>query len=196
MHLLFVYYNWLVSKTRWLLQIILLHRFVNNSTPIALVSPCWNVYEFALIAYTIGVDGTQIGGVNYGTWIDRKKCQSLSLKEKTQTGRPCGPCRLEYKPCGRSGTRGKIPSLETLIALINALEVSTDMVLADVVSVGYTVKDLLLAEKLDKLDPEDRRKIYDVIDTMVKNSKQIKPWCIAPEKPPSVWWRLFLLFNF
>ena len=49
------------------------------------------------------------------------------------------------------------------------------MVLADVVSVGYTVKDSLLAEKLDKLDPEDRRKIYDVIDTMVKNSKQIKP---------------------
>ena len=69
----------------------------------------------------------------------------------------------------------KIPSLETLIVLINALEVSADMVLADVVSVGYTVKDSLLAEKLDKLDPEDRRKIYDVIDTMVKNSKQIKP---------------------
>jgi transcriptional regulator with XRE-family HTH domain len=63
----------------------------------------------------------------------------------------------------------KIPSLETLIVLINALEVSADMVLADVVSVGYTVKDSLLAEKLDKLDPEDRRKIYDVIDTMVKN---------------------------
>ena len=69
----------------------------------------------------------------------------------------------------------KIQSLETLIVLINALEVSADMVLADVVSVGYTVKDSLLAEKLDKLDPEDRRKIYDVIDTMVKNSKQIKP---------------------
>ena len=69
----------------------------------------------------------------------------------------------------------KIPSLETLIVLINALEVSADMVLADVVSVGYTVKDSLLAEKLDKLDPEDRRKIYDVIDTMVENSKQIKP---------------------
>ena len=69
----------------------------------------------------------------------------------------------------------KIPSLETLIVLINALEVSADMVLADVVSVGYTVKDSLLAEKLDKLDPEDRRKIYDVIDTMVKISKQIKP---------------------
>ena len=69
----------------------------------------------------------------------------------------------------------KIPSLETLIVLINALDVSADMVLSDVVSVGYTVKESLLSEKLDKLDPEDRRKIYDVIDTMVKNSKQIKP---------------------
>ena len=69
----------------------------------------------------------------------------------------------------------KIPSLETLIVLINALDVSADMVLSDVVSVGYTVKESLLSEKLDKLDPEDRRKIYDVIDTMVKNSKQVKP---------------------
>lgn len=69
----------------------------------------------------------------------------------------------------------KIPSFETLIVLINALEVSADMVLADVVPVGYTVKDSLLTEKLDKLDPEDRRKIYDVIDTMVKNFKQVIP---------------------
>lgn len=69
----------------------------------------------------------------------------------------------------------KIPSLETLINIINALGVSSDMILADVVDVGYTVKDSLLAEKLDKLSAEDRKNIYDVIDTMVKNSKQIKP---------------------
>ena len=63
----------------------------------------------------------------------------------------------------------KTPSLESLISIINALGVSADMILADV------LKDSLLAQKLDKLSAEDRSQIYDVIDTMIKHSKQAKP---------------------
>ena len=41
------------------------------------------------------------------------------------------------------------------------------------------IKDLLrcsmLNEKLEKLVPEDRNRIYEVIDTLVKQSKQILP---------------------
>ena len=69
----------------------------------------------------------------------------------------------------------KIPSLETFIKILNALEVSSDMVLADVLETGYTVKNSLLNEKLAKLAPEDRSKIYEVIDTLLKHSKQIAP---------------------
>lgn len=69
----------------------------------------------------------------------------------------------------------KIPSLETLIVIINALGVSADMILVDVIDTGYVVKNSLLAEKLDKLSADDRAKIYDVIDTMIKHSTQIKP---------------------
>lgn len=69
----------------------------------------------------------------------------------------------------------KIPSLETLIVIINALGVSADMILVDVIDTGYVVKNSLLAEKLDKLSADDRAKIYDVIDTMVKHSTQVKP---------------------
>jgi len=69
----------------------------------------------------------------------------------------------------------KIPSLETLLVIINALGVSADMILADVIDTGYLVKDSLLAEKLEKLSAEDRAKIYDVIDTMLKHSTQVKP---------------------
>lgn len=69
----------------------------------------------------------------------------------------------------------KIPSLETLIVIINALGVSADMILADVIDTGYMVKDSLLAEKLSKLSAEDRAKIYDVVDTMIRHSTQIKP---------------------
>ena len=69
----------------------------------------------------------------------------------------------------------KTPSLESLISIINALGVSADMILVDVLDNGYLVKDSLLAQKLDKLSAEDRSQIYDVIDTMTKHSKQAKP---------------------
>lgn len=52
----------------------------------------------------------------------------------------------------------KIPSLETFITILNALDVSADMVLADVVNTGYTVKNSMLNEKLSKLSTEDREK--------------------------------------
>jgi len=69
----------------------------------------------------------------------------------------------------------KITSLEALISILNALEISADMVLNEVVNVGYTVKNSLLNEKIAKLAPEDRDRIYDVIDTLIRHSKQIKP---------------------
>lgn len=69
----------------------------------------------------------------------------------------------------------KVPSLETLLVIINSLGVSADMILADVIETGYVVKHSLLAEKLEKLSADDRTKIYDVIDAMLKHSTQIKP---------------------
>lgn len=69
----------------------------------------------------------------------------------------------------------KVPSLETFINILNALDVSADMVLADVLKTGYIVKNSILNEKMSKLVPEDRDKIYEVIDTLVKHSKQITP---------------------
>lgn len=69
----------------------------------------------------------------------------------------------------------KVPSLETFINILNALDVSADMVLADVLKTGYIVKNFILNEKMSKLAPEDRDKIYEVIDTLVKHSKQITP---------------------
>jgi len=65
----------------------------------------------------------------------------------------------------------KIPSLETFITILNTLNVSADMVLSDVLSLGYTVKSSLLSEKISKLSQEDQARIFDVIDTMMKHSK-------------------------
>ena len=65
----------------------------------------------------------------------------------------------------------KTPSLETLIVIINILGVSSDMILADVIDKGYIIKESMLSEKLDKVSPKERSKIYDVIETMLKHSK-------------------------
>jgi len=49
------------------------------------------------------------------------------------------------------------------------------MVLTDVLKTGYAVKNSMLNEKLEKLAPEGRNRIHEVIDTFVKQSKQILP---------------------
>ena len=64
----------------------------------------------------------------------------------------------------------KMPALDTFIGILNALGVSADMVLADVVDTGYVIKSSMLSEKLNALSPDDRQKIYDVIETMIRHS--------------------------
>ena len=65
----------------------------------------------------------------------------------------------------------KIPSLETFINILNALEVSADVVLADVLKTGYEVKSSLIAEKISTLAPAERDKVLDVVNTLIKHSK-------------------------
>lgn len=64
----------------------------------------------------------------------------------------------------------KIPSLDALIEILNALEISADMVMCDVVHNGYEVKNSLLNDKLQKLSPEDQARIYDVVDVLMRHS--------------------------
>ena len=66
----------------------------------------------------------------------------------------------------------KIPSLETFIDIVNVLGVSADMILADVVDTGYTVRSSLLTEQLEKLSPEERKRIYDVVDTLIRHAEE------------------------
>ena len=66
----------------------------------------------------------------------------------------------------------KAPSLQTLINIANALEVSTDMLLADVVKNGYVVKNSVLNDKLAELSPKDRDKIYEILDLLIEQTKR------------------------
>ena len=105
-------------------------------------------------------------GKNIRKFREIKKLRQEDLAEKTD---------LTTNYIGMIERKKKIPSLETFINILNSLGVSADMVLSDVLDNGYTVKDSLLNEKLEKLVPEDRNRIYEVIDTMMKHSKQILP---------------------
>ena len=102
-------------------------------------------------------------GKNIRKFREIKKLRQEDLAEKTD---------LTTNHIGMIEPGEKIPSLETFINILNSLGVSADMVLSDVLDNGYTVKDSLLNEKLV---PEDRNRIYEVIDTMMKHSKQILP---------------------
>lgn len=62
----------------------------------------------------------------------------------------------------------KIPSLETLVAILNVLHISADMVLTDVVDTGYTVKQSMLAERIGRLPAAERERIYAVVDRLVR----------------------------
>ena len=61
----------------------------------------------------------------------------------------------------------KIPKLETFIKIANVLEVSADVLLADVLVTGYQIKTSMLSEKIDKLSISERDKIYAVIEAML-----------------------------
>ncbi len=62
----------------------------------------------------------------------------------------------------------RTPSLETFIDIVNALGVSADMVLSQVVEASYTVKNTMLDEKLSNLPSKKRDQIYEIIDVLTK----------------------------
>ena len=92
-----------------------------------------------------------------------KKLRQEDLAEKTN---------LSVTYIGMIERGEKTPSVETLVTILNAMGVSADVVLCDVLDAGYEIKHSILNEKLSKLSLSDRNKIYDVIDTMIAHSSK------------------------
>ena len=66
----------------------------------------------------------------------------------------------------------KVPKLETFITIANALEVSADLLLSDVLSTGYTVKSSEMTEEIASLPPAERDRIYSVVRAMIDYEKK------------------------
>lgn len=91
-----------------------------------------------------------------------KKMRQEDLAEKTE---------LTPNYIGAIERGEKIPSLESLVAIINALGTSSNIIFRDVIEADYTVKTSLLSDKIDKLSKESRENVYAVIDTMISRLK-------------------------
>lgn len=65
----------------------------------------------------------------------------------------------------------KIPSLETFIDILNALSVSADMVLSDILREGYQIKASTLSDQLKTLSAKDQKRIFDVVEVLIKHSE-------------------------
>lgn len=61
----------------------------------------------------------------------------------------------------------KLPSLETLILIINALEVSADDVLVDVLCVSHPARASRLVDEITSRSAGEQEKIYQMLDVML-----------------------------
>ena len=66
----------------------------------------------------------------------------------------------------------KVPKLETFITIANALEVSADLLLTDVLTTGYHIKSSEITEEISSLKPSERDRIYSVVNAMIRFEKK------------------------
>lgn len=66
------------------------------------------------------------------------------------------------------------PRCEKLILLLNGLETSADAIFCDVLEHSSEYKASYLSEKLEKLSDEDRKRIIEMVELMIKQAKQGK----------------------
>ncbi len=68
----------------------------------------------------------------------------------------------------------KTPRLETFIKIANALDISPDLLLADVINSQYEIKASELIDEIASLKPAERDRIYNVVSAMIDFEKKNK----------------------
>ena len=100
-------------------------------------------------------------GKNIRKYRLEKKIMQETLAEKTD---------LSANYIGMIERGEKTPSLSTLVSIANALGVTADMLLSDVVEQSYDVKTSVLIDKIASLPKTEQERIFDVIDTLIAHA--------------------------
>ena len=66
----------------------------------------------------------------------------------------------------------KIPALPTLIKIANALEISADPLLCDVLNAQGTIKSSILSDSISNLPKKEQQRIFAVMETMIEYADQ------------------------
>ena len=143
---------------------------MKKSTLLVISTSVWFVYVEKPETYTISDDVTLIGGGDVQYNSIGKNIRRFRTEKKMRQEDLAERAGLSTNYIGMVERGEKIPSLESFIGIVNALGVSADMILADVLDTGYEIKHSLLNDKLKSLSKHDRERIYAVIDTMIQNT--------------------------
>lgn len=143
---------------------------MKKSTLLVIFSSVWFVYVEKPETYTISDDVALIGGGDVQYNSIGKNIRRFRTEKKMRQEDLAERAGLSTNYIGMVERGEKIPSLESFIGIVNALGVSADMILADVLDTGYEIKHSLLNDKLKSLSKHDRERIYAVIDTMIQNT--------------------------
>ena len=143
---------------------------MKKSTLLVISSSVWFVYVEKPETYTISDDVALIGGGDVQYNSIGKNIRRFRTEKKMRQEGLAERAGLSTNYIGMVERGEKLPSLESFIGIVNALGVSADMILADVLDTGYEIKHSLLNDKLKSLSKNDRERIYAVIDTMIQNT--------------------------
>ena len=121
-----------------------------------------------LISKYIKEQGHQVMGVDI---LENRVTSAYRIEKKFRQEDLAEKAELSPNYIGMIERGEKTPSLETLVAILNALNISADMVLCDVLQTGYQVKSSVLNEKISELSEEDQSRIFDVVDVLIQHSK-------------------------
>ena len=66
----------------------------------------------------------------------------------------------------------KVPKLETFVRIANTLEVTSDLLLADVLQVQPYADTSAISARINSLDRDGRDRIYDVVNTLLRHEKK------------------------
>ena len=94
-----------------------------------------------------------------------KKMRQEDLAEKTN---------LSPNYIGAVERNERIPSIETFVSIVNALNVSADVIFQELLSNGYSVKSSLYIDKITTLPPEEQKSIYEILDLLIEQSNSRK----------------------